>query len=722
MSAKIAVRAVLPFNKVYGLLSDRFFFGNQVATLDFSVLPLLDSKRVFKFLERKLTPTSYHNNIPYASYSAIALTGNRAAVKVALGMETPINDGSHFPYFYSATQAGMRPMNMGQSTDFPDLYGSFKGPNPVFTVDSQGNAGDFLAPGTKLVASRTGMVHKYVEQGAFGPLTYASNNTTARDAWAGNLAVSNMPVIVGYGPLSASQIHPYYEQFNPNKSMEVATEGTPMVWSSVKFGGFVHQDATYIYFLQICAGWSSGSRYDANNNGAPSKVELIALKKSDGTTTNITLSASLAPSNLTALTTKSVTTTEGTPQKALIYLFASPYSDTKTISLNKVIGTTATNIGTNNFINYFYGETIATQLMENRNASFNTHWKMYFPMAGYNTQAANENALTLQLIRFNKTLLTNLTVTPCTLSGIPTEYCSANGAGTNLRCMNTPKVYTAGRFDVTFAAEVYDGSDQYIAYWIGRTRSSLWTTDVDTFSFSEVTEQSYRWFLVFKVGADDIALTYQSCVPEFKLAKPMYCYAASADNKSIVMANADGLYCFAWSTSTKSFICTDQLSLPGIYSLGMDEVQVAGKGTVFVEVLTTPSDPDSSVSHIYQVDFGDYEDVDIRYYNGTAYITDFGYNTLNLTVDGSNNFTQQTITAEVRVKNKVGVTETAFVTGKTVKLKISGVRETDGCYFVNADVGNPYQKTITTTGDWLAFQFYLQKPLTGGMKITGELV
>lgn len=115
-----------------------------------------------------------------------------------------------------------------------------------------------------------------------------------------------------------------------------------------------------------------------------------------------------------------------------------------------------------------------------------------------------------------------------------------------------------------------------------------------------------------------------------------------------------------WSSATKSFICTDQLALPGIFSLGMDETQSGGRGTVFVEVLATPSNPDDSLSHIYQVDFGDYEDVDIKCYNGSAYITDFGYNALNLTVDGNNNFTQQTITAEVRVKNKVGEAETTF--------------------------------------------------------------
>lgn len=717
--AKIALRAVLnPGQKVYGQLTDRFFFGYEVCNLDYSVLPLLDSKRDFRFYDRKLNATVWRSTVADANLASLYSSGgNAVAMRAHCKKDEPINELYSPPFFYSSSMAYFRNQYNQSCANFPGLIGNFKGPSPVLTIDAQGAGGDLLAPGTKLVASKTGVIHKYTEQGNFEAFVYPTGST-ARDSLNGGTNLANHPMVLGYGPLSAQNSYPYNETLTPVWTPGNTSAGCPGYWAQIKQAGLIYQDATYVTFFQVTDQYGSVGRFVPSTTGPGDKCHMTAVRKSDGYQYQITMATQNCFQAACGFTFKAVTTTEGTPQKACVVGAISNASGSKVFSLNKLIGITLTNVGSIGWTNNTYTELVPTQIMENKDSAFSTHWKMYIPMAGSYTD--NENLLTLQLIRFNKTLLTNSTITACTLSGIPAEYCSANGDGTKIKCAYTPKPWASSKYDACFAVETYDGADQYITYFIGRTRNGDWHTDVDANSYSEMSDQAYRWMLTFKVSpTNDSVLTFSASVPEFKFAKPMYCYAATPDNKYMVMANADGLYCFAWSTTTKGFICTDSLALPGVVSLGIDENQVAGKCTVMVEVLQTPTAPEDSLSSIYQVDSGDYEDVDLRYFNGSAYVTDFGYNSLALTMDG-NGFTSQTINMEVRVKNKVGAVETAFVAGKTVKLKISGVRETDGAAFVGYDSGNPYQKTITSSADWQTVQFTIKNPLSA-MKITGEI-
>lgn len=717
--AKIAVRAEMdPEDKIYGQLPNRFIMGRQVVNLDFSVLNLLDSKRYFRFFDRKIASQKWREAISYGNLSSATGSVLSMLNKIMMGPRTLVNDYITPPLFYSSSMSGNRNFAgpaKGAANFASAVVGYFKGPGNIFTIDNTGNAGDFLAPGMKLMVSQTGLVHTYTDDGPVDVLYYPANNTTAREAWAVS-SPAELPVILGYNPWAACTGYPYAEQFLPT-SAATATSGYIFHWSMITYSKLIHQDATYIVYMQMCDGHVSISNYEYASAAPPDKFELIAIRKSDGYMYNIVTTSTHLPTSFTGRVVKSTITTEATPQKACIFLQHATSTASKAIFFNKIIGSTITNVsGSSSYLSYFYGQTIPTQIMENKAPAFSTHWKCYYPM--YNP-IAYDNTITLQLYRFNKTLTAAPTITACTITGLPAEYASTNG--NFIKNANTPKTYTSLIYDIVYAAEIYDGTDQYVAYWIGVTRNPWFNPDFVNNCYSEMSDTQYRYFLVFKVDpTDDSKLTYQSCVPEIKYAKPIHCAVASADNKYIALANPDGVFCLVWDTNTKAFICTDTLAMPGVVSMGMDETQPASKATVFCEVLSSLTDYDDTPSYVYQIDFGDYEDVDLRYFNGTAYVSDFGFSNLTLAKDGNGNYVSQTISIEVRVKNRVAGVETQFVSGKTVKLQLSGIRSTDGVAFVDCDSGIPFQKTITTNSAWQTVQFTIQYPVSG-MKIGAEI-
>lgn len=721
---KIAVRAILnKAKRVYGKTTDRFILGDSVVNLDFSQLSLLDSKRAFRFYDRKINLTKWKAAVIVSELeSTNTAFSNLATSRLMSREETLASDIYSPPFFFSGNLASPRSTIGSTTGNFVNLLGKFKGPDPVFTVDDTGNAGDFLPPGTKLMVSWGGVIHKYTPQGSFDIIEYPVSTTACDFIINGNL--SGLPMSIGWNAFNAPMAYPLAENRSAQISYNAATAGISGKWAFPSFVALVHQDATYIVFAQ----WTShqtgaaDSRYDGTQIGPPDKLEFVAIRKSDGYQYDILLSASTGDCKFSGCSFNSVTTTEATPQKAWAYLYTSQMTGAKKFYLNKIIGATATAVGNVSFTNNTYAELYPTQFMENNNPSFSGFWKVYYPMYGYSTESSNLNSLTFQYVRFNKSLTQAPITVPCVLSGIPLEYCSANGDGTKLKAINTTKSWAIGKFDIAFAAEIYDGGKQYIAYWIGRTRSGKYNTDIDASSYSEMSDTQYRWMLVFEVNAtDDSKLSYVSCVPEFKFAKPMYCYAASADNKYLVTANDDGVYCMVWSSSTKGYICTDILALPGVMSIGMDGTQPASKATVFVEVVDNPLQADNCNSSLYQIDFGNYEDVDLRFFNGVSYVYDFGSNSLPLSINGDGSYNSQTATIQLRVKNRVDGVETAFVSDKSVKLTISGVRDSDGVSFVGHDTGNNYVKTISTTGDWLDVVFNYKQPIPQ-MKIVAEIV
>lgn len=703
-------------DKIYGILPDRFILGREAIGRDFSVLPLDDSRRVFKFFDFIFQDESIRSTITGGSeyYSTYGIDYAWVSNEMCHGdHKIPVLPRHTPPLFYSSCMSGFRDYQLTQIVGIADMLGNFKGPGPIFTIDGTGNAGDYLAPGMKLMVSPGGLVHKYLENGEIEPLMHQDTTAAGSDCWNNVYALRNTPMVLGWHPKFAH--HGYYQRFvNSYKNRSLCSNGIATRWNHIRFSNFIGQDATYIYYLQIADynGSITNYQYLHGSCAPPDMYELIAVRKSDGKTFDTTLSsAHYMPTNVGGFIFSEVTTTEATPVKAIFMLMINGYSNKSSIAVNKIVANTVTNLGNLSYANSSgpYKAT-PTRLMEHKQASYSNYWKAYLP-----AMISTDNNCTIQLLRQIKTLASTNTIVACTMTGLPAEYASTDG--TKIKAMPV----SPQEWDACWCAEIDDSGDQYIAYWIGRTKNPWWlTTNIAGSSYSEVSDIKYRWFLVFKVDpTDDSKLIYQSCIPEFKLMKPIHGVVASPDNKHMVVSNEDGVYCYIWSSTTKSFIAVDNIALPGVVSMGMEDVNSANKNNVFVEVLDVLTKGDDCKSYVYQISFGDYTDVDLRYWTGSAWVADFGQATLPTNKVG-NVYQPMTATIDVRVKNKVNGVETAFVSGKTVKLKLSGVRDSDGISFVGNDVGNPMEKTITTGSDWVTVTMNYSTPVNT-LKITSEI-
>lgn len=724
--AKIAVRCKMNRkNKIYGQLPDRFIMGRTVVNLDFSMLNLLDKKRDFKFLDRKLSETSFKTNNIF--FGAADTTTVQSLLKKIIGPDTEAMDRHTPPIFYSSCMSCFRDIcgaYGGDGSFLGDLLGNFKGPDPIYTIDNTGNAGDFLAPGTQLLVSYGGLLHKVIPNEEIEPFIIPESVTTARLPFYTTNNANGHPLTMGYNLYSCTQGKTDMEVLYPFGYSPVVS-GIVGRWGYPVFSKLIYQNSSVLVYMQLAGGSKAITnwQYVASPTAPPDHIEIISINKSTGVMTDVVLAANIFPTGFGMLLHKELTTTEATPQKACI-IFSLEREYKSTLFINKIINGVLTNIcklvnplGVSGaeYPSYSYETIIPTRIMEFKTAANSTFLKFY--MFG---TAKTDNTVTIHMIKFAKTLTQAATTTPCTLVGLPTEYASSDGV--HIKSCPSSLTQNSRRFDCTWTIDIYDESDQYVAIWIGRTRDPWHYTDIDSYSYSEMSDTKYRYLLIFKVDpTDDSRLIYQSCVSEIKTAKPIHCAVASEDNKFLALANPDGLFCLVWSSISKTFVLSDALALPGIVSMGMDKTQGPEKATVFIETLDSLTVGDDCTSTVQQIDFGNYKGIDIRYNHNGTYISDFGYVPLTLSKDVDGNYITQTKPFEVRVKNRVDGIETEFLTGQTVRLKIIGVKESDGVSFVDSDSGNPYQKTITTTDAWSTCSFNYKQPISN-MKITSEII
>lgn len=310
-----------------------------------------------------------------------------------------------------------------------------------------------------------------------------------------------------------------------------------------------------------------------------------------------------------------------------------------------------------------------------------------------------------------------ITPTPvqCTLSGVPPEYEGAAGDNT-LRTLLHHRNYD--RYEMF---KIEEGGEQYVTLWMGVTRSLEAASDADTYSNSDdATSEFYRYLVVFKVdAADDTILHYVSDVGDFKYKKPMYMAVATKDNKTVVFADRNGLHPMRWNTSTESFASLDTILLEKVWGLGMDSGVDTDYATCWVEALNPLDNANQKTFHdgdsdIYQLQIGDYKDVDLKYIDAdTVEHLEFSSNLLLTEKDVNGDYIAKSFEILVRVKSQTGSTEEDFDTGNSVVFKVSGGNmETDGLYITGYDSGNPYQKTITSGADWVTVTVNYKLPLT----------
>lgn len=725
--AKIKLRGHIPKGlrkKFYGTdFGDRVIIGDSAFTNSMQPLPADDARRIVRLHDAKLKKEIEYE-LKAKQYTTTITTANAAVVLQTRGIA---DDRHTLPFFFSSFMSTYRDYYDSNNANGNQPLASFKGPGVVFTVDNTGSAGDLFPPGTKLYLSTGGIVHKVVENGNIEPFMYPDSTPTSYYNGFSNGAspqLKNGPLIVGYSILGS-----LFSLSNPN-DMNISGAGVNVAtynWrpNLIRFTKFIGQDSTYIYSMQYIA-QDSGSQYTYAAGTPIDHAVFFAFKKSTGEQFLLTITAVMVSNGngIGGINFKELTTVEATPKKAILFSnIAKATKTTSNISVNKIIDKTITNLGV----------AVPYSLMSSHNSDYSsepTQWmdciaaanagclKCYYHiLSGATSDTTVESGILM--IKQNKNLTTAPTFTKCTFSGVPDEYKSKPGTG--LKNLNNQYPYM---WDVAYAAEIIDGAEQYIAAWIGISKNPdfIPTYDTASYYYKKCDSDHYRYFMVFKVDpANDSNLIYQGCIPSFKLAKPMYGSIASKDNKQIVCINADGVNCYVWSSASKNFVDVDNIAMQRVFSGGIPGTISADKQSVWIEQLVDAGVFDYTDSYIYQITFGDYTDVDIRYYDSSKsqYVEDFSLSTLPVS-QTNGVWDAKTFDIQVRVKSKLDGVETNFLTNKTVVLRLSGVLISDNVSFVNCDSGQPWQKTITSGSDWVTVSINYSIPITG-LVITGEV-
>lgn len=695
-------------HKIFGSdFGDRVIIGRSVFANSMQPLPAEDKRRTLKLQEYECRKSTFgtpggNNNI----MASLCLKAGAAAAD----RHTP-------PLFYSSQLSCIRDCpTMPDAINFP--IGAFKGPGVVFTVDGTGIGSDFLAPGMRLHISTGGLVHTCAVDGEITPLMYPDSPTldttySAPGTTSTGYILRNMPMILGHSLISyfGSVSDPNAIAYNGGT---IAVNSAMATALRIRFTKIIGQDATYIYTAQLYNTFTSQYTY---NSATPLASMFMAVRKSDGAQFMIaTVAAVHAAQGVCGHIFQSLTTVEATPKKAVLYLGIGRQKTTNSICLSKLIDKTMTSLGVfdisslmgSGSANYHCSQ--PTQFMPMLMPSYPDYLKSYIPSFTGNSYPEGSGFI---LLRQKKDLTTAPTAVKCTISGLPAEY--ASPLGTTLKAINTA---TSMNADIIYAAEILDGAKQYIAAWIGITRSPTFQSASfvdDTNAFMTTDAIRYRYFVVLEVDpTDDSKLIYRGDIPSFKNAKPMYLHAASPDNKQICVANVDGLYCYNWSTAAQNFVHVDTVALPNLFSIGMPETISADKQSVWVESLQTAGVFDYCDSDVYQITFGDYIDADLQFWDTTksAFAADYTLSSLPVSKTGLV-YDAKTMTVQCRVKTKISGVETAFATGKTVRLRINGVREVDGVSFVGCDSGQPWLKTITSTSEWQDAVVNYSNPVNG---------
>lgn len=717
--AKIKYIGILPKDyKKYGAdFGDRIIFGDSVFSNTLQPLPSDDKRRISKLCEfavkKELKKSGLNSSIASgAGVSAI----NHSYPATLLDRHTP-------PLFQSSILTSLRD-TIEHTSAISNPIGLFKGYKLVFTVDDTGLSGDLIPPGTNLYVSPAGVFHTVVENGEIEPLIYPSTSTILNGFDGMSTPVmANCPILVGYSLYAARM-----SATNPNNAQGGATVVTNLCGikaGNVRHCSIIGQDAIYIYTIQQFND-ISGATYSYSASSPNDHALFFAIRKSDGAQFLLTVIAANVCSTvgITSFVSKEVITVEATPKKAILYaVFGKASKTTGTLTINKIIDKVISDLGS------FAPATVCafenkpfsiepTQWMDCLAPANSDYKKLYFHYISGTNVSTNFSGL--GLVKQNKNLTTVPTLTKCTITNLPKEY--ANADFSQIRQINN---ISAGCYDITYAAEIYDGSDQYIACWIGITKNPAFigTTYTDDNIYKQTDSAHYRWFVILRVDpTNDNNLIYQGCISSFKDSKPMYGFVASPDNKQIVAVNEDGVYCYNWSSSAKTFVHVDTIALSRVMSMGMPGKDSSNKQSVWIETLKEAGVFDLCDSDVYQITFGDYINADLRYFDASkgVYVENLALSSLPVSKTGLV-YDAKTFTAQCRVKSKIDGVESEFTTGKLVRIRISGVREADGVSIVDCDAGIPWQKTITTTSAWTDITFNYSNPISG-LQISAEII
>lgn len=735
--------------KFFGVLHDRIVVGRSAYRNNFTPLDANDPRKDVMIKTTDAKPNAYFENFDP--------TGDN--------FERFEKDYNRGLFFNSNAIAGPRGPWENTTSDFSQIpLGRFH-TNITFTIDSSGTGTDLLAPNDVLFLSTAGVLHRLnqttgeievvkwtSEKGTSGKPAYwasgqaANVGTDSTDGWSG------VGITVGFpyelynnmisGPWAFTDIsnHSYMiaqSKMTANRQMYYPLEMN-----------IIGQDATYIY-VSVCkatrtvetstplgtlSGWS-GNQDSSYTPGIPLKC-VVAIRKSDGFAEIFGRSQNHTNENYTQIAT-SGHNHEIDPHGNLM-CFRRRYSASNSNGYLSFCYCNPSNFqqnfllldhdlaATNNSVIAPKRWTGPTRFMDSR-PDTGTAAKVYWmESVDYNhpdPSYPNTHCPVIMMLKWTSNSTTLATGTSgllagpvqCTLTGLPPEYEGEVGANT-LKCLLTHSSYD--RYEMF---EIEDGGEQYVVLWMGATRSEMNTSDVDTYSNSDdATSEFYRYCLVFKVdSADDSILEYVSDVGDFKYKKPMYMAVATDDNKTIVFADRNGVHPMRWNGATESFAALDPILLENTWALGMSPGSGTSYATCWVEAIdpfdgATTHGYTESPSSVYQLQIGDYKDVDLKYIDAdTVEHLEFSSNLLLTEKDVNGDYIAKSFDILVRVKSQTGETVTDFDTGNSVAFEISGGNmETDGLYIDGYDSGNPYLKTITSGADWVTVTVHYRLPLT----------
>lgn len=725
--------------KFFGILQDRIVVGTSAYRENFTPLDANDPRKDVKIQTTAPKLNSYYS-------------------KAAAGDATYYERDFYKPMMFDSTAvAGMRYYVDTYNSDTSHTPLGLLHRSPTLEIDNSGSAGDLLAEGDILFLSNYGVLHRINQTtGEIEVVRYDSSKGSAskNNIWtSGTAASTGTDDTNGWSGAGICINHPYR---GGNQEMMNGPWGTtdltnhsaifvndPLVPSEQNWllvdCSIIAQDDTYIYcsvmkgtktttgsypFGQLTS-WAGNS--DTSYAASLPIRAIITIRKSDGLTEKDLNGLATWPDALWASTGSMVGFDSN---DNMIHFKKGVYNSSNgQLSISKHPGGGSAvelvhdkNLYTttpNSVITQSSRWTGPTRFLDSRSDP-GTASKIYWPESvDYDHPDPSYPNTHCPVIMMSKWNAAGDTVinqsTQCALTNLPAEYQGEQGANT-LKCLLKHSAYD--RYE---CFEIEDGGEQYIVFWSGVTRSEEAATDVDTYSNSDdATAEFYRYMVVFKVSAtDDTELEYVSDVGDFKYKKPMWGMVATDDNKTIVFADRNGLHPARWNGPAEAFAALDPILLPKVWSMGMSPGTSTDYATCWIETIEPIDDSKPNTYHegpsdVYQLQIGDYKDVDFKYIDSSLVEhLEFSTNLLDTEKDVNGDYIAKTFDVLIRVKSQTGSTQLDFDTGNSIAVKVSGGNmETDGLSIDGYDSGNPYLKTITSGADWVTVTINYKLPLT----------